>query len=80
MENTVDPLSIMIKSLQIDIYNICSQELYERFKTARICPIIPHNKVDAVKILLNQMSIFSFCSTQHLRNEISILNERLIGK
>jgi hypothetical protein len=80
LANSVDPFSIMIKSLQIDMYNKCSQEMYEGFIVRYGCPIIPHKKSDAVRIIITTAGIFSFCSSGYVKNETTFLREQLIGK
>ena len=72
-----DPFSVMWKSLQIGMYDDCSQEVYDKFIKKHGCPIIPPNKVDSVRVVISEASIFTNCSSSYLQNEFSVLKGEL---
>jgi len=61
-----DPFSIMWKSLQIDMYDKCSQRIHDEFITKYRCPIIPLNKIDSVEVVISTAGIFVNCSSTYL--------------
>lgn len=72
-----DPFSIMSKSLQIDIYDKCSQQLHDDFMSNHTCPIIPPNRVDSIDVIIYAPAHFSICCNNYLRDGLTTLREQL---
>lgn len=74
--NATDSFSILWKSMQIEMYDKCSEKYYETIKD-NPCDLSQFSKSKSLSIILGGNGFFASCVQSYLKNETSKLSEQL---
>jgi hypothetical protein len=78
LNKSEDPLSILLKSLDIQMYLNCSKDFYENTVKNVSCPIIPTTKLKSFEIVEKSQTILTACYSEFLKENLKTDNTTLI--
>ncbi|MEM5790756.1 MAG: hypothetical protein QXP77_01770 [Candidatus Aenigmatarchaeota archaeon] len=74
LNKSEDPISIILKTLDINMYSNCSKELYEKVIKNSSCPIISTKKLESFEIVTKHNTILAYCYTNFIKNNLEEIN------